>query len=110
MNKRTMTVLAVGVALLLTLQFFVPVFTGNAELDLPERIRTFFSEIFGGKEEPKLPDIIELDKQPDGHNETPMQTLGEDDRVEAPPEEPEDTNPQPPTEHTGENELPMDRF
>lgn len=130
MNRRpTVIIAAVLAAVLLGLQFLSPIFKGDADLTLPERIRHAFVDLFGGKKEEELPEFIELEEQPENGVELPMQTLNNGDEVELPegdtaelpqggiavlPEDgtadvPEGGMAEPP-EFDEENELPMDVF
>lgn len=112
MNRRpTLVIAAILAAVLLGLQFLSPVFRGEADLTLPERIRSIFVDLFGGEEEEEGEDeteeapFVELENQPQEGTELPMQTQGEMEEVDLPEE-----GGVPLTETGEENELPLDVF
>lgn len=118
MEKRIQTIIiVVALVIVVSLQVIVPVYTGDVNLTIPQRIRTAFSWLLGEPEwaepeEPALtlePDTLyPLEEHPETGEETPLEAPGEEDLVELPPEGPEDTAPPAPVE--GENQLPLDRM
>lgn len=123
-KKKAITIAAV--IILLLLQVIHPIFKGDVLLDIPQRIRTAFTQLFDWheEEEEEMGGVKnELDPnqmyQLEQGEDTPMKVFEDKDMVDLPEEDGKsDTPNKKPEGNQGnqsgggedENELPMDNF
>lgn len=121
MNKKKAIPIIAAIVVLLAIQFIHPIFKGDVLLNIPDRIRTTFEQLFDrftDHEEDEgmggLRDELDPDKtyELEQGNDTDMTIFGEADMVDLPDEDNNQTSGNSSTGNitTEENELPIDNF